>query len=179
MMAKERNVIMYQCGGAKDPMTFPHAEHDHAACIAHALEAAEAECRRRGARLTHIRRRVLELVWQSHAPVGAYTLLERLGHEGFCAAPPTVYRALEFLMAHGLIHRIERLNAFAGCSRPGIPHAGSFLLCTGCGMAVELEDPAIDAALAAAAARLGFSLTGQTVEADGLCPDCLQKVARS
>jgi Fur family transcriptional regulator, zinc uptake regulator len=151
-------------------MTFPVPDHDHGPCIAHALEAAEAECKRRGARLTDIRRRVLELVWQSHAPVGAYALLESLGREGFCAAPPTVYRALDFLLAHGLIHRIEWLNAFMGCSRPGIPHAGQFLLCTGCGAAAELDDPAIDSAMAAAASRLGFTLTGQTVEADGLCP---------
>lgn len=160
-------------------MNFPVANHDHGACIAQALEAAEAECRRRGARLTDIRRRVLELVWQSHAPVGAYALLERLGREGFCAAPPTIYRALDFLLAHGLIHRIERLNAFTGCSRPGVPHAGQFLLCTGCGAAAELNDPAIEAAMAAAAARLGFILTGQTVEADGLCPSCRDKAAAS
>ena len=98
-----------------------------------------------------------------------------LGREGFCAAPPTVYRALDFLLAHGLIHRIERLNAFMGCSRPGVPHAGQFLLCTGCGTAAELNDPAIDSAMTAAASRLGFTLTGQTVEADGLCSACRAK----
>lgn len=156
-------------------MTFPVPDHDHGPCVVHALEAAEAECKRRGARLTEIRRRVLELVWQSHVPVGAYALLETLGREGFNAAPPTVYRALDFLLAHGLIHRIERLNAFMGCSRPGVPHAGQFLLCTGCGTAAELNDPAIDAAVTAAAARLGFTLTGQTVEADGLCAVCRHK----
>lgn len=156
-------------------MPFPVADHDHHACVAHAVEAAEAECRRRGARLTDVRRRVLELVWQSHAPVGAYALLETLGREGFCAAPPTVYRALDFLLAHGLIHRIERLNAFAGCTRPGVPHAGQFLLCEDCGIAAELDDPAIDAAIAAAAARLGFAVTRQTVEVDGLCPECQRR----
>lgn len=156
-------------------MTFPVPDHDHGHCVAHALEAAEAECKRRGARLTEVRRRVLELVWQSHAPVGAYAVLESLGREGFCAAPPTVYRALDFLLAHGLIHRIERLNAFMGCSRPGVPHASQFLLCTGCGAAAELNDPAIDSAMTAAASRLGFTLTGQTVEADGLCSACRHK----
>lgn len=153
-------------------MSFPVPDHDHGRCVAHALEAAEAECRRRGARLTDVRRRVLELVWHSHAPVGAYALLETLGREGFCAAPPTVYRALDFLLAHGLIHRIERLNAFAGCTRPGTPHAGQFLLCERCGAAAELDDPAIDAAISAAAGRLGFTVARQTVEVDGLCPAC-------
>lgn len=153
-------------------MSFPVPDHDHGRCVATALETAEAECRRRGARLTDVRRRVLELVWRSHAPVGAYALLDILGREGFCAAPPTVYRALDFLLAHGLIHRIERLNAYAGCTRPGTPHAGQFLLCEGCGVAAELDDPAIDAVIAAAAARLGFTVSRQTVEVDGLCPAC-------
>lgn len=153
-------------------MTFPPAHHDHGRCVAHALEAAEAECRRRGARLTDVRRRVLELVWQSHQPVGAYAVLDALGKEGFCAAPPTVYRALDFLLAHGLIHRIERLNAFVGCAHPGAPHAGQFLLCTRCGAAAELIDPAIAEAVAAAAGRLGFTAGRQTVEIEGLCPAC-------
>ncbi|MGE5546232.1 MAG: Fur family transcriptional regulator [Solirubrobacterales bacterium] len=153
-------------------MTFPSAHHDHGACVADALAAAEAECRRRGARLTEVRRRVLELVWQGHAPVGAYAVLEALARDGFCAAPPTVYRALDFLLAHGLVHRIERLNAFVGCSHPGSPHAGQFLLCSECGAAAELDDPSIDAALAAAAARLGFSVARQTVEVEGLCSLC-------
>jgi Fur family zinc uptake transcriptional regulator len=154
------------------PMSFPVPDHDHRHCVAHALAAAEAECRRRGARLTEVRRRVLELVWQGHAPVGAYALLQTLGREGFCAAPPTVYRALDFLLAHGLIHRIERLNAYAGCTRPGEPHAGQFLLCEGCGAAAELDDEAIDAAVLAAARRMGFTVNRQTVEIDGLCPAC-------
>lgn len=153
-------------------MTFPAPNHDHHRCVAQALAAAEAECRRRGARLTEARRRVLELVWASHAPIGAYAILEILGREGRSAGPPTVYRALDFLMAHGLIHRIERLNAFVGCSHLGAPHAGQFLLCTRCGAAAELDDGAVAAALAEAAARLGFSVTGQTVEAAGLCPAC-------
>lgn len=158
--------------GGKPVMTFPAANHDHGRCVAHALAAAEAECRRRGARLTDVRRRVLELVWASHAPIGAYVVLETLGREGWSAAPPTVYRALDFLLAHGLVHRIERLNAYVGCTRPGAPHAGQFLLCTQCGAAAELDDESITRAVAAAAARLGFTITGQTVEAEGLCPAC-------
>lgn len=153
-------------------MSFPVPNHDHHHCIAQAMAAAEEECRRRGARLTEVRRRVLELVWQSHAPVGAYALLETLAGEGFCAAPPTVYRALDFLLAHGLIHRIERLNAFTGCTHPGHPHAGKFLLCEGCGAAAELDDSELDGAIVAAAARQGFTVSRQTVEVDGLCPNC-------
>jgi Fur family zinc uptake transcriptional regulator len=156
-------------------MSFPSVHHDHHQCVAHALEAAEAECRRRGARLTEVRRRVLELVWESHQPVGAYALLDILAREGRPAAPPTVYRALEFLLAHGLIHRLERLNAYMGCTQVGAPHAGQFLVCTSCGSAAELADPELDRAVCESAARLGFSVTRQTVEVEGLCAGCRGK----
>ncbi|CAA7626171.1 Fur family transcriptional regulator [Magnetospirillum sp. SS-4] len=153
-------------------MTFPAPHHDHAACVAQALAAAEAECKRRGARLTDIRRRVLELVWESHQPVGAYALLDILGREGWSAAPPTVYRALEFLQQNGLVHRIALLNAFVGCPRPGHGHSGTFLLCSGCGMAAELDDRDIDRAVAECASRSGFSVTRRTIEIEGMCPAC-------
>lgn len=153
-------------------MTFPHPHHDHESCVAEAMAAAESECRRTGARLTDLRRRVLELVWRSHRPVGAYAVLETLGREGFCAAPPTVYRALDFLLAQGLVHKIERLNAFVGCTHPGRPHGAQFLLCTTCGAAAELDDPRIDDAVQAAAGRLGFSIGRKTIEIEGLCPAC-------
>jgi Fur family transcriptional regulator, zinc uptake regulator len=151
---------------------FPHPHHDHGVCVRDAMAVAEAECRRQGARLTDIRRRVLELVWESHQPVGAYALLEALAKEGRSAAPPTVYRALDFLQMHGLVHRIALLNAFTGCSRPGQPHDGTFLLCAGCGAAAELSDDALDLAVARSAARMGFSVSRQTVEIEGMCPAC-------
>ena len=116
---------------------FPKAEHDHGDCIADALGMAEQVCAKRGARLTKLRRRVFELVWSSHAPVGAYDLLRHLARERDGAAPPTVYRALDFLRKHGLIHRIESLNAFVGCCTPGEAHAGQFLICSRCGAAAS------------------------------------------
>lgn len=150
-------------------MSFPSRDHDHRSCVTGALSAAETECRRRGARLTDIRRRVLELIWNSHIPVGAYALLEQLGRG---AAPPTIYRALDFLLAHGLIHRIETQNAYVGCSHPGQPHAALFLLCRQCGAVAELAEDAITRAVESDAAALGFLVDGLTVEAQGLCPGC-------
>ena len=95
-------------------------EHDHRVCVKDALEQATAICAKRGARLTPIRRRVLELIWASHKPSGAYDILEALSQEsrGKRIAPPTVYRALDFLLEQGLIHRLESLNAFIGCPHP-------------------------------------------------------------
>lgn len=87
--------------------------HDHSRCVTHALTEAESICTRQGLRLTALRKRVLELVWHSHKPLGAYDILGVLSEEdGRRAAPPTVYRALDFLLENGLVHRIASLNAF-------------------------------------------------------------------
>lgn len=151
---------------------FPRADHDHDSCVTEALAAATRLCQRRGARLTELRRRILALVWRSHAPQGAYAILATLQGQGRRAAPPTVYRALEFLLEHGLIHRIESLNAFVGCATPGEPHAGHFLICSGCGASAEVDDRRIGAAVRDSVADTGFKLERQTIELTGLCPDC-------
>ncbi len=147
--------------------------HDHAHCIADALTRADALCAERGARLTSLRRRVLELVWTSHRPRGAYAILDDLTQQGGKpTAPLTVYRALEFLVEQGLVPRIESLNAYIGCAEPGGVHAGQFLVCEGCGNAVELDDPRVHDAIRTAASEHGFQIRLPTVEVRGVCPDC-------
>ncbi len=187
--------------------SFAGARHDHRSCVKTALGTAARLCAERGARLTPLRRRVLELVWRSHAPVGAYDLLPRLSHargtarggtarggtarggtaeKGAPAAPPTVYRALEFLLAQGLIHRIESLNAYVGCMNPeghpenahGGADGGQFLICSDCGAAAEVHDPRIDRAVARRAEELGFAIRRKTIEVQGLCPPCQRRQGR-
>jgi Fur family zinc uptake transcriptional regulator len=147
--------------------------HDHSHCVSHALAEAESICTRQGLRLTALRKRVLELVWQSHKPLGAYDILGVLSEQdGRRAAPPTVYRALDFLLENGLVHRIASLNAFVGCNHPEHAHQGQFLICRSCHAAIELEQPAISEAIVASAAAVGFAVEGQTVEVVGLCAGC-------
>lgn len=152
---------------------FAPESHNHAACVADALVRAEALCQSRGLRLTALRRNVLELVWGSHRPIGAYDLLEGLSKQRGRVAPPTVYRTLDFLLAHGLVHRIESLNAFVGCATgPGQPHSSSFLICTDCGRAAELDDPRIGAAITETLEESGFRAQRRTIEVAGSCADC-------
>ena len=146
--------------------------HDHQLCRADALDKASVLCAARGARLTTLRRRVLELIWASHRPVGAYALLENLRDDHKGAQPPTVYRALNFLLDQGLVHRIQSLNAFVGCSDPDHVHRGLFFICTDCGDALEVEDVGIDKAIAKSASRQGFDIHSRTIEATGVCPQC-------
>jgi len=155
---------------------FPR-EHDHGACVTDELEAAAALCARRGERFTPLRRRVLELVWSSHQPIGAYAILDKLREEGRAAAPPTVYRALDFLLAHFIVHRIASMNAYVGCEHPGEAHAVQFLICRACGMAAEIHDPAMSEAIARSATRVGFTIEHRVIELAGLCAKCKESGA--
>jgi Fur family zinc uptake transcriptional regulator len=151
--------------------------HDHASCVADAVSAAVALCAARGVRLTDLRKRVLELVWNSHQPIGAYAVLDTLRQEGLGSAPPTVYRALDFLLENGLVHRIESLNAFVGCAHPGERHRGLFLICTSCRDALEIDDAKVTRTVAATAGERGFAVQDVTVEVAGICADCRKAAA--
>ncbi len=151
---------------------FVDDKHDHASCVEDALQRAEVLCGERGERLTPLRRRVLELVWDNHQPVKAYELLAMLAGERKRAAPPTVYRALDFLRDAGLVHKIESLNAFIGCAKPDRRHCAQFLICIGCGAVAEMDDPALTGKIAANAKRLGFRVHQETIEVEGYCGSC-------
>ncbi len=152
---------------------WPQGGHDHHHCVTSAIAAAEAICASQGEKLTPLRRQVLELVWSSHKPVGAYELLDMLSKDRGRVAPPTIYRALNFLVQHHLVHRIDSLNAFIGCAHPGESHEACFLICTNCKTLVETTAPDLHTTLQKVAANHGFSLSGATLELRGLCPDCI------
>jgi Fur family zinc uptake transcriptional regulator len=137
------------------------------------LRRASGICEGRGARLTDLRRQVLGLILDRDAPTGAYDLLDQLRSTRNGAAPPTVYRALEFLLQQGLIHKLERLSAFVGCvADEDRDHAAQFFICRSCGKVAELEDHELSHALEDAAKRLGFKLGKATIEAEGECAIC-------
>lgn len=154
---------------------FPREEHDHDHCVAEAIETAVMICRERGLRFTRQRRRVLELVWNSHKPVGAYDILDQLNRAGARVAPPTVYRALDFLIEADLVHRLDSLNAFIGCPDPRNPHTRQFLICRECHSVAELDDSEVDDLVRQRAADLGFEALEQTLEIEGVCRNCARK----
>ena len=119
---------------------------------------------------------MLEALLESHRAMTAYELLERLDAAGLGSAPPVVYRALDFLVTNGFVHRIERLGAFAACSHAGHPHGAGFLVCRGCRRVAEtaLRPPR---GLAADAVAAGFRIERVVVEAEGLCARCRETAA--
>ena len=155
----------------KQEAAFACAKQNHQDCIAQAVKRAEDLCLRNQKRFTETRKRVLEIVWSQHKPIGAYEVLELLQKEGR-SAPPKVYRALDFLQQMGLVHRIASLNAYVGCAAPGEPHDGHFLICESCRALAELDAPSITSAINKSARDSGFESRRHTVEIMGLCPDC-------
>lgn len=146
--------------------------HDHDECIADAILAAESLCAARKIQFTPVRRRVLEYLLLEHRALGAYDILERLGKDGLGSQPPVAYRALDFLVKNGFVHRIERLNAFIACSHPGRTHAPAFMICRHCAAVAETRAAPAKGELGAAARAAGFRIERTVVEAEGLCPAC-------
>lgn len=151
------------------------AMHDHAACVAEAVAAADQWCASENLRFTAVRRKVLEILLQEHRALGAYQILDRLRDEGFGSQPPIAYRALEFLVANGFVHKIERLNAFIACSHPGENHSPAFMICRLCDAVAEAQATPARGTLGNAARATGFRIEKTVVEAEGLCPSCAEK----
>ncbi len=146
-----------------------HHVHDGDAFV----REVERACEQRGLRLTPIRANALRLIADAGRPIKAYDLLDQMKATHDAAAPPTVYRALDFLLEHGFIHKLASINAYVGCHHPGgAQHAVPFLICDGCQSATELEDAGVVGSLEASARALGFTPQAQTLEVHGLCEHC-------
>jgi Fur family zinc uptake transcriptional regulator len=149
--------------------------HDHEVCLTRTLAAAEQVCGERRVRLTPQRRRVLEAIAAGHAAVGAYDIIDALAASGPRPAPISVYRALDFLVANGLIHRIDSLSAFVLCASPGSSHRAQFLICQRCREIAEMRSDAVDAAIGEAASAVGFAVSSAVVEVTGICRACSRR----
>jgi Fur family transcriptional regulator, zinc uptake regulator len=152
---------------------FPAPDHDHSLCSADVISHAEALCAARAQRLTAPRRNVLGALAASHKPLGAYEIIEFIARTQPRPAPITVYRALEFLIRYGLVHRIESRNAYIACAHNHDSGAlVAFLICEICGAAGEASTADIAQMLASAARNAGFRPTMSVVEMTGVCAHC-------
>lgn len=148
------------------------ARHNHRHCVTYALDEADRYCREHKLRFTQARRRTLGILLENHSAMGAYEVLERLNTEGLGSKPPIAYRALAFLVDHGFVHRIEKLNAYIACSHPGSDHDPAFLICNDCGAIAEAQIHGSAGKLAQTARLSGFQISHTIMEAEGQCPQC-------
>ena len=137
-----------------------------------AIQRAKDVCSANGVRFTQQRQLVYRLILSAEKPIGAYELLDAMKNEVSGVAPPTVYRALDFLLEQGLIHKLESLHAYIGCSDPDHAHNGQFLICNRCGHAEEIDDRNVAGSLEGAMQSHGFVGNHQVVEVMGRCADC-------
>jgi Fur family zinc uptake transcriptional regulator len=152
---------------------FPSPDHDHDRCAADGLSHAERICGERAQKLTPIRRHVLQALLASHKPLGAYEIIDALGGSMPRPAPITVYRALDFLMVNGLVHRIESRNAYLACAHDHDAAAlVAFLICERCGAVGEIPAAAVAQSLNSAARASGFAPKLSVVEITGTCAHC-------
>ncbi|MDO9106379.1 MAG: transcriptional repressor [Methylovulum sp.] len=153
------------------------AAHDHQQCVNKALSTAEQLCVERGVQLTSIRHQVLALIWENHKAVKAYDLLDRIKPLQQSAKPATIYRALDFLIEQGLIHRVESLNAFVGCRCSGHQHEQLLLICKHCHEVEERTATQVMQALSEEFTQAGFIAHSKAIEIHGLCSKCAGLVA--
>lgn len=152
-------------------------QHDHTMCLQEGMAEAEARCLAEGLRFTPVRRKTLAILLQQHRALGAYEILDRLRDAGFGSQPPVAYRALEFLVANGFVHKIERLNAFIACANSGVAHSPAFMICRQCDAVAETQSMPMRGVLGDAAKAAGFVIEKTVVEAEGLCPTCVDQAA--
>ena len=137
------------------------------------IEQVEGICASRGVRLTPQRKRVFELIFSNKKASSSYELLEQLKVSEPQAKPPTVYRALDFLLEQGFIHRVESTNSFiCCCSCNANKHFSQLLICDKCGTVIELQDDSLVTLLASNAEKHGFQLTNHVIESHGICQSC-------
>lgn len=133
---------------------------------------AQKYCHTNGVRFTSIREKVFRLLAQQSNAQGAYELLDQLKESEPAAKPATIYRALDFLMSQGFVHKIESNNSFVFCDHFGCSHPVQFLICDSCGSVEEIQSEQLESSLTSQAQEKGFKIHHQTIEAHGLCAKC-------
>lgn len=169
-MARSKNV-------GKKVSTAPvgFEKHDHKMCVQTAIEIAEAKCSSSGLRFTPVRRKTLEILLEEHRAIGAYDLLQKLSEAGFGSQPPVAYRAIDFLVTNGFAHKVEKLNAFIACNRPGASHSPTFMICHTCQLVVEGISGQVSNMLGKSAEKIGFKVEKSVIEVEGICASCLKQ----
>lgn len=136
------------------------------------LKRAEQLCAQAGSQLTTIRKTLLSIIYRNESDLTAYELLNIFRETNPKAESMTIYRALDFLQKHHLIHRLASKSTYAACDIPHEDHYAHFLLCEKCGQSQEVQSPLLEKTAKNLAAKYHFSLSNKPIEITGVCKDC-------
>ena len=148
---------------------------DHKSCLSDALHIADKICQQKGLRFTSLRKIILEMIWSNHEPSKAYDILDKLKDVNLSAKPSTVYRTLDFLLENGLIHKLNSLNAYIGCSHPLEHNECFFLFCQECKEIKECCNKELAKAINQTASNNKFQPMNVILEIQGECQECAGK----
>ncbi len=137
------------------------------------LQKAEEICQEKGLRFTEIRKKIFRLILENKAPIKAYEILDVLKKKDKSVKPPTVYRALDFLLESGIAHRLASLNSYVGCSHPQKHKQCYFLICSNCHKAVECCNSKLLKAIDATTQEVNFVVETVSLEVVGKCQECV------
>jgi len=145
-----------------------HAHIETQADIPAILEQAEQAIRLAGGRFTTIRKHIFQILLEAPHPLGAYDIIDRLNGIG-AQKPPTVYRALTWLIDHGLAAKIAFNSRYTAMPIGVEANDIAFMVCKACGDMDTLEAPGISQSLHQSAKDRGFANTQTVIEIIGLC----------
>lgn len=143
--------------------------------IENSLREVRKICAKKGLNFTKLRSLVLQIIWMNHGITKAYDILDKLKIDHDAAKPSTVYRTLKFLLDHGLIHKLESLNAYVGCSHPFEHKECYFLICSKCKEVKECCNDLLSNSIINTSIENKFYLKRATLEMDGECQMCFQQ----
>ncbi len=149
--------------------------HDHKECSKTVIEHAKEVCRKGSLNLTPIRKKVLEIVASNHKPARAYDLLAKLKEGGFSDKPPTVYRALDFLIEHKMVHKLNTINAYVACFNNETEEVSCFLICEKCQDIEEFQDEGIIKAIANISKSKNIDVRNINLEISFKCDQCAKE----
>ncbi len=149
--------------------------NNHSLCVESAMKKAEILFSEHHIQFTKLRQNILKLIWESHVPLKAYDILEKLKVEELSAKPITVYRILDLFLANKIIHKLESQNKFLGCAHPGGEHNCYFLICKECHKVEEGCEENLLENIYTQLNKKSFSVEHITLEILGTCKSCLNK----
>lgn len=137
------------------------------------LEAARALCRQKGVVLTATRALVLRAAvgLGTHPTADEVFAAARRGDPGIGRA--SVYRALEFLAAAGVIGRASHTGV--AVRYDVVPARHHHLVCLRCDAIIDFDDEGLDRLPVPDLSGLGFTVTDVQVQLRGLCRACRKK----
>lgn len=146
--------------------------HSHQKCVDKLIKQAREICIKNNLRLTPLREKILEIIFQNHKAIKAYDVLKELEKHNISDKPPTIYRALDFFITNKIIHKIHCINSYLVCSHPGMHNDCSLFICEKCNSVEENCDNNISKLIVEDAKNNNFTIKNKNIEILGICQNC-------